>query len=486
MTSAYTLNNLDFRYADTETPALSIQELEIPANRITVLVGPNGSGKSTLLGLLAFLYTPEEGRLLYQGQEVAVSKLRDYRRRVGLVPQNPYLLHDSVSTNIEIGLKIRGTPARKRRALVQTVMEQLGLDHLADRPARELSGGEGQKVAIARALVLDPEVLLFDEPFTYLDKSIVAEFEQLIDVIREHRSQTIVLSSHDQIRAHALADQVVTLFEGRIAPTSLVNHFQGRVDPHDHVFRTGRIDIEIPEDTPAGLHAAVEANQIVISPAPLKSSMRNHFEGRITSLHEQHGLVNVTVQAGETFHVLITGAALRELDCHLGDDVIDRLQVIGGRKCLDRRPERSGSFPQEHRFTGRLVKWLDKPFADRSGCFNRPINQSTDQPINAINQSTERPIDQSADRPIDQSTKQLRQVDRRLFADVHGVLFQPASTGAVTFIVKMLDKIRRGFIAAFRVQSFHHGLILYEVNIESVELALQCTQRQPLLVNLFF
>jgi len=321
MTAAYTLNNLSFRYSDSDSPALTVDHLEIPENRVTVLAGPNGSGKSTLIGLLAFLHAPSDGDYFYRGRRVTPDRLREHRRRVGLVPQNPYLLHDTVAANIEIGLKLRGTSAPKRRALVQTVLEQLGLDHLAARPARELSGGEGQKVAIARALVLDPEVLLFDEPFTYLDKSIIAEFEQLIEVIREHHSQTIVLSSHDQIRAHALAEQVVTLFEGRIAPTSLVNHFQGSVDPGHHLFRTGRIDIDIPEDIREGQHAAVEANQIVLSPRPLKSSMRNHFDGRITSLHEQHGLVNVTVQAGETFQVLITRAALRELDCHLGDNV---------------------------------------------------------------------------------------------------------------------------------------------------------------------
>lgn len=320
MTAAYTLNNVSYRYPGATLPALSVAELEIPANRVTVLAGPNGSGKSTLLGMLAFLFAPQ-GEFLYQGKAVDGKRLRHYRRRVGLVPQNPYLLHDSVARNVEIGLKLRGTRARQRRALVQTALEQMGLDHLADRPARELSGGEGQKVAIARALVLDPEVLLFDEPFTYLDKSIIAEFERLIEIIRENRAQTIVFSSHDQIRAHAMADKVVTLFDGRIAPTSLVNHFPGQVDPDRHVFRTARLNIEIPEDIGNGLHAAVEANQIVLSREVLNSSMRNHFAGRITSMHEQNGLVNVNVNAGENFQVQITRAALRELDCHLGDDV---------------------------------------------------------------------------------------------------------------------------------------------------------------------
>lgn len=318
---AYALTDVGFAYPGTAAEALSINRLDIPANRVTVLVGPNGSGKSTLLGLLAFLHAPTGGELLYQGVPVNGKRLRDYRRRVGLVPQNPYLLHDTVAANVELGLKLRGTPAAKRRVLAQSVMEQLGLDRLADRPARDLSGGEGQKVAIARALVLDPEVLLFDEPFTYLDKSIVAEFEQLVGVIRENRSQTIVMSSHDQLRASALADKVVTLFDGRIAPTSLINHFQGQVDQPAQLFRTGKINIAIPEETSAGAHAAVEANQIVLSRQTLDSSMRNHFAGRITSLHEQGGLVNVTVHAGENFQALITRAALRELDCHLGDDV---------------------------------------------------------------------------------------------------------------------------------------------------------------------
>lgn len=319
--TAYSLSAVEYRYANADSPALFINELEIPANRVTVLVGPNGSGKSTLLNLLAFLEVPDNGNFLYQAQPVAAKQLRDYRRRVGLVPQNPYLLHDTVAANIEIGLKLRGTPARKRRVLVQSVMEQLGLDHLASRPARSLSGGEGQKVAIGRALVLDPEVLLFDEPFAYLDKSIVADFEQLISVIRENRFQTIIMSSHDQLRASALADKIVTLFNGRVAPTSLVNHFEGHVDQSAQLFKTARINISLPEETRSGEHAAIEANQIVLSRQTLASSMRNHFAGRIVSLHEQNGLVNVTVQAGENFQVLITRAALRELDCHLGDDV---------------------------------------------------------------------------------------------------------------------------------------------------------------------
>lgn len=321
MTIAYRLNDIVYQYPDSARPALAVEQLEIPADRVSVLLGPNGSGKSTLLNLLGFLMPPSSGTLNYREQPVPSDRLRDFRRRVGLVPQNPYLLHDTVAANVELGLKIRGVPSRRRRIRARSVMEQLGLDRLADRPARELSGGEGQKVAIARALVMDPEVLLFDEPFTYLDKSIVTEFERLIQIIREHRSQTVIFSSHDHLRAHALGDQIVTLFDGRIAPTSLINHFQGQLNRQTNFFETERIKIAVPEGLSSGEHIAVEANQIVISLAPLNSSMRNHFEGRITSLHEQSGLVNVHVQAGERFQVLITRAALRELGCHLGDTV---------------------------------------------------------------------------------------------------------------------------------------------------------------------
>lgn len=318
---AYELYNMQFRYDSATRPVLTIPALDIPAGTITAVIGPNGAGKSTLLNLLAFLQVPTDGDMYFQGERVTAQMLHGLRRRVGLVPQNPYLLHASVAANIELGMKLRGVKADTRRVLALTVMEQLQLDALAARPARELSGGEAQKVAIARALVLEPEVLVFDEPFTYLDKKITTEFEQLIMTIREHRAQTIVFSSHDHLRAHALADQVVTLFDGHTMPASLLNHFQGRLDPDRKLFDTGKTVIHVPDGTEPGLHLVVEASQIVISREQLHSSMRNVFRGRVTGLQEVQGQVRVTIQAGETFLAVITRDAMRELGIALGVNV---------------------------------------------------------------------------------------------------------------------------------------------------------------------
>ncbi|MEX2517633.1 MAG: ABC transporter ATP-binding protein [Gammaproteobacteria bacterium] len=318
---AYSLAAVQHYYPGSTAPALHIDALNIPANRVTALIGPNGAGKSTLLQMLAFAVAPGRGEIRFQDQAVDMNELLPVRRRVALVPQNPYLLHMSVAANIEIGLKLRGMPAAQRRVLALTVMEQLNIAALATRPAQLLSGGEAQKVALARALVLEPEVLLFDEPFTYLDKTIVHEFEQLIMTIRENRAQTIIFSSHDQLRATALADEILTLLNGRLAPTSLVNHFQGCLDSSCAEFDTGRIIIHVAAETPPGEHLAVAANQIALSRAPLESSMRNSLSGRITGLHESHGQVRVSVQAGELFQVIITRQALAELQLHLGEEV---------------------------------------------------------------------------------------------------------------------------------------------------------------------
>jgi tungstate transport system ATP-binding protein len=316
---AYELKNLSYAYQDR--PALCVPELDIESGSVTVLVGANGAGKSTLLNLLAFVEAPQSGTILFYGEPLARKNLRRLRHKVGYVPQHPYLLHDSVLANVEIGLRIRGTPRAKRRALVQAALEQLGLAGFAHRPARELSGGEAQKVAIARALALNPEALIFDELFTYLDRQTAAEIENLVLTIREHRAQTVIFSTHDPLRAYALADRVVTLVDGRPGPATLVNLYRGVLDAAAAWFDTGRIRIRVPEGCAPGTHLAIEAAQIVLSREPLHSSMRNNFAGRVLALHQQDGLIVVSVDAGERFQASITRSALQELHLHPGDDV---------------------------------------------------------------------------------------------------------------------------------------------------------------------
>jgi len=321
VSALYALEGVAFAYDGA--PALQVERLEIETGAVTAVTGPNGAGKSTLLNLLAFLEGPTAGTIRFAGRAVGPGTQAALRRRVGLVPQNPYLLRGTVADNVTLGLKLRGVPERAREAAARDAMERLGLVPLAGRPARRLSGGEAQKVAIARALALSPEVLLLDEPFTYLDTPALLAVERLVrEVAAEGR--TVVLTAHDAARAGALADRTVGLAGGHVVPAVPVNLFHGRVVRDaggEAVFDTGRIRVHLPDGAPGGSHLAVEANRVVLSARPLDSSMRNAFRGRIVALTDLGASVRVRVAADEPFEAEVTAATAAEPAYALGREV---------------------------------------------------------------------------------------------------------------------------------------------------------------------
>ena len=300
---------------------LHIERLAIAAGSTTALIGPNGAGKSTLLRVLAFLQPPSAGRVRYAGQPVTRAGLTPLRRRVGLVPQNPYLLRQSVRRNVELGLKLRGVPRAERTARVAAVLDELGLAALATRPSHALSGGELQRVALARVLVLAPDVLLLDEPFTHLDPRATEEMERLIGDLAARRTRTVVFASHDELRARALSHEVLSVLDGRIGPASLVNLFQGTYHAAQRLFDTGRVRLHLADHVGAASRVAIDPAHVVVSPARLESSMRNCFPGRVVGLSERGGEVQVSVLAGERFHALVTHEALQAHHTTLGSEV---------------------------------------------------------------------------------------------------------------------------------------------------------------------
>lgn len=305
MTAAYRLTGVTFRHPGNGGDGLAVPHLDLAAGTVTALTGPNGAGKTTLLHLLAFLEPPATGTIAFFGRTVGPAEAAA-RRRVGLVPQNPYLLKGSVADNVALGLRVRRVPKAAARERVRDALARFGLTALAERPARALSGGEAQKVAIARTLVLEPEVLLLDEPFTHLDRPYLEQIERLVEGLCRRGGRTVVFTSHDRARAQAAADRVCGLVAGRLVPASLLNLFHGRLDRGEGVFETGRLRIHVPPDCPDGTHLAVEPTQVVLSTAPLASSMRNAYPGRVTGLVEAGSRVRVRVEAGERFEVEVT------------------------------------------------------------------------------------------------------------------------------------------------------------------------------------
>ena len=209
---------------------LEVDRLEIAAGEVLALLGPTGAGKSTLLRLLAGLEPPSAGRLLALGHRSEAPELPlDVRRRLALVFQRPLLLAGTVRANVEYGLRLRGQGRRDPR--VQRVLERLGLAALAGRAARTLSGGEVQLVALGQALVLEPEVLLLDEPTAHLDPARVVLAEEAVRDLHRRRGTTIVWATHNLFQARRLAQRVGFLLDGHLVETAAPEQFF--TAPHD-------------------------------------------------------------------------------------------------------------------------------------------------------------------------------------------------------------------------------------------------------------
>ncbi len=200
----YQLNNVGFSYDS----GFSLKEisLEIHSASITAFVGPNGSGKTSLLNLFAFLETPTSGKLSYQSELLNQNNIAIFRKTSAYVQQNPYLLHGNVLSNVELGLKLQHIEKIERDSRITEVLQLMNITSLAQRSVNALSGGEVQKVAIARALVLKPQILILDEPFTFLDKDSIADLEALIVKLRDDLGKTIIFTTHNYRQAQLLSE----------------------------------------------------------------------------------------------------------------------------------------------------------------------------------------------------------------------------------------------------------------------------------------
>ena len=187
-------------------------DLAIREGRRTVILGPNGAGKSLLLRLLHGLIPPLEGEVRWRGGPLD----RAARRRQAMVFQRPVMLRRSAAANLDFALKARGLAAGDRRARIDDALALAGLSDLAARPARVLSGGEQQRLALARALACEPDLLLLDEPTASLDPAATAAVEALVNAAHA-RGIAVVMVTHDAGQARRMGDDAVFLSGGRVA-----------------------------------------------------------------------------------------------------------------------------------------------------------------------------------------------------------------------------------------------------------------------------
>jgi tungstate transport system ATP-binding protein len=199
-----------------ERDALKIKSLDIKRGETLAIVGPNGAGKSTLLLALAHLIKPKHGEILFNGKPVSQMNDLEYRRKISFVFQDPLLMDMSVDHNIALGLKFRGTDKDEIRIRVNRWSKTMGVDSLLNRRAGQLSGGEAQRVSLARAFILDPELLLMDEPFSAVDPPTRAQLLKDLSNLLSHDHRTTIIVTHNLKEAAQVGHRVAVIIKGEL------------------------------------------------------------------------------------------------------------------------------------------------------------------------------------------------------------------------------------------------------------------------------
>jgi len=344
----YALEVIGLKVKRGEQEVLNIDEMSVLKGEVLTVIGPNGAGKSTLLLAMSGLIKLESGEIRFQGAAVPPRANLSYRRRISLVLQRPMLLNASVLDNVTLGARFHGIPKNKREEIAETWLERFGIYHLAHRPAKTLSGGEAQRVSLARAFTVDPEIILLDEPFSALDTPtrllLLEDFHSLIADI----GITTIFVTHDMDEALHLGHRVAVLLNGQLkqighpdqvfsAPSDsdvaafvgLETTVRGQItSAHDGILnvRVGEHHLDAIGDLAVGRTVlfCIRPDDVTLwaddgLPA---SSARNRLSGAIAKLSPRGPLVQVVVDCGFPVRVLITRSSAREMELELGKKVV--------------------------------------------------------------------------------------------------------------------------------------------------------------------
>ncbi len=345
------LDGHDLRVVYQGTTALEVAEVKAQEGEILSLIGPNGAGKSTLLRVLALLEAPTSGSVLFRGTPVS-GKSRDLlavRRRLACVFQEALLCDTTVQANAALGLRLRREPSSEVEAKVHRWLDRLGIAHLAGRRARTLSGGEAQRVSLARAFVLQPEVLLLDEPFAALDPPTRQELLGLLqDLLRQEGCATVFVT-HDREEALRLGDRIAVMIDGRIRqigrasevfghPTSeevarfvgVETILEGRVTGR----RDGLLSVEVDGARIEALGKAAVGERVLVCLRPedlvirrhgdqaAQDSARNHLEGLVEDTIRLEAQYRLQIDCGPHVVALVTKQSFEEMGLAPGRRVV--------------------------------------------------------------------------------------------------------------------------------------------------------------------
>ena len=317
--------------------------LQIDEGEMLALLGPNGSGKTTLLKILAFLEKPESGELKFQGETVTDKNAERMRLQSAMVFQRTLLFSTSVYNNIAYGLKMRKLPQNTIKEEVKKVLRLVKLEGFEKRSAKKLSGGEQQRVALSRALVLKTKLLLLDEPTANLDPKNAQIIEEVIATINRELRTTIVMATHNMFQAKTLPHRIALINDGKITEVGAPAEIFGKLSKNLASFAVvGNTFTGTAKTTTAGttmvdigngvlIEATVQRQgvtsvfvspqDIIVSKGAVASSARNVFKGRIIEIFDLGSLVKLKVDIGKPFTVQITKRSFSEMALNLNVEV---------------------------------------------------------------------------------------------------------------------------------------------------------------------
>jgi molybdate/tungstate transport system ATP-binding protein len=333
-----TLENVSHKWDD-----FSLKNVSFSVNKGEhfIILGPTAAGKTLILETIAGFYVPRKGKILLHGKDI--THIPPEKRNIGFVYQDYSLFpHMNVKENVAFGLKMQKLPKTEVEAKVQDIMDSMGISYLQNRLPSTLSGGEQQRVALARSLVIDPDILLLDEPLSALDPRTRETLREELKRIHEMSGTTTIHVTHDQDEALALADRIGVIMDGELVQVDepyrvfnepvteeiatfvgVENVIGGKIISNEDgvvVVETGKYQIRTLSNLQKGeVNVFIRPENIILSKGKLESSARNSISGKISRISQFGATFRIYMDNG--LSALVTKQAIEELGLKVGEKV---------------------------------------------------------------------------------------------------------------------------------------------------------------------